>query len=198
MIDNLATALGQGWVDTATNLLSKLVDISIPLEFNVDIFAYGVNFVQTKPTCDTCTIDSMMNNGPADFGDYSNSSAISYDTDYDLKVAIGVLSYFYVEATPNIDISLELNSVEIWTMELFEFATLENDFVSSNPQTSYLFSHIVDSDNDGVGDSEDFYHWILVNKLILMVMVVVIIKLELMVINSQMIRVNAATKIQMV
>ena len=157
MIDNLATALGQGWVDTATNLLSKLIDISIPLEFNVDIFAYGVNFVQTKPTCDTCTIASMMNNGPADFGDYSNTSSISFDSDYDLKVAIGVLSYFYVEATPNIDISLELNSIEIWTMELFEFATLENDFVSSNPSNSHiLFSHIVDSDNDGVGDSEDF------------------------------------------
>jgi hypothetical protein len=157
MIDNLAAIMGQGWVETATNLLSKLVDIAIPLEFNVDITAYGLNLVQAKPMCDSCTVSPFYINGPPDTVEYSSETEISYSSDYNLKVAMGVLSYFYVEATPNIDISLEVNDIRIWSMELFEFEILSNEYVSSNPSGSHvLFEFTDDSDNDGVGNAEDF------------------------------------------
>ena len=157
MIDNLASAMGQGWVDTATNLLSKLVDISIPLEFNVDITAYGVNVVQAKPICDTCSPSPIYVNGPEEMVDYSSEIEVPHTSDYEMKVAMGVLSYFYVEARPNIDISLEVNDLRVWTMELFEFEELSNQYVSSNPSGSHvLVEYIQDSDTDGVADSEDF------------------------------------------
>lgn len=157
MVDNLATAMGQGWVDTATNLLSKLVDISIPLEFNVDITAYGANIVQTKPICDTCSPDPIYINGPLNWTDYHSDMEIPHASDYELKVAMGVLSFFYVEAVPNIDISLEVNDVRVWTIELFEFDELSNEFVSSNPSNSHvLIVYKQDSDLDGVIDNEDF------------------------------------------
>jgi len=157
MVDNLAAAMGQGWVDTATNLLSKLVDISIPLEFNVDITAYGFNLIQAKPLCDTCSADPIYVNGPADIADYFLEMEVPHTTDYSLKVAMGVLSYFYVEAAPNIDISLEVNDVRVWTMELFEFATLSNQYISSNPSGSHvLVEYKQDSDMDGVPDVDDF------------------------------------------
>ena len=157
MVDNLAASLGQGWVDTATNLLSKLVDIAIPLEFNVDIFAYGVNLIQTKPSCDTCQISSFFNVGPHELQSYTNSTEIVYSGDYELKVAFGLLSYFYVEATPNIDISLEVNDVRIWNMDLFDFETLTNEFLSSTSSGSHVtLRYQLDSDNDGVPDVSDF------------------------------------------
>ena len=87
MIDNLASAMGQGWVDTATNLLSKLVDISIPLEFNVDITAYGVNVVQAKPICDTCSPSPIYVNGPEEMVDYSSEIEVPHTSDYEMKVA---------------------------------------------------------------------------------------------------------------
>ena len=157
MVDNLATAMGQGWVDTATNLLSKLVDISIPLEFNVDVTAYGVNLIQAKPLCDTCSAEPVYVNGPDGFEDYFLEMEVPHITDYNLKVAMGVLSFFYVEAQPNIDISLDVNGVRVWTMELFEFETLSNQFLSSNPSGSHvLVQYKQDSDLDGVPDAEDF------------------------------------------
>mgnify|MGYP001325003065 CR=1 FL=1 len=157
MIDNLASAMGQGWVDTATNLLSKLVDISIPLEFNVDITAYGVNIVQAKPICDTCSPSPIYVNGPEEMVDYFSEIEVPHTSDYEMKVAMGVLSYFYVEARPNIDISLEVNDIRVWTMELFEFEELSNQYVSSNPSGSHvLVEYVQDSDTDGVADSEDF------------------------------------------
>ncbi|MGB1898582.1 MAG: hypothetical protein ACPHRB_07085 [Candidatus Poseidoniaceae archaeon] len=157
MVDNLAAVMGQGWVDTATNLLSKLVDISIPLEFNVDITACGINLIQAKPLCDTCSANPIYVNGPNDFANYFQEIEVPHTTDYELKVAMGVLSYFYVEAQPNIDISLDVNGIRIWTVELFEFETLSNQYLSSNPSGSHiLVQYKQDSDFDGVPDVNDF------------------------------------------
>ena len=157
MIDNLAAALGQAWVDTATNLLEKLIDIAIPIEFNVDIFAYGVNFLQTKPMCDTCEIAPIYNNGPYEYENYANSTQVNFNADYNVKVAAGILSYFYVEATPHIDLSLEVNDITIWSERVFEADTLTNQYLSSNPSGSHVpYAYITDADGDGVNDDDDF------------------------------------------
>ena len=157
MIDNLAASLGQAWVDTATNLLEKLIDIAIPIEFNVDIFAYGVNFLQTKPLCDACEITPTYNNGPNGYQTYTNSTQVNFNTDYEVKVAAGILSYFYVEATPHIDLSLEVNDIKIWSERVFEADTLTNQYLSSNPSGSHVpYAYITDADGDGVNDDDDF------------------------------------------
>ncbi len=157
MIDNLAAALGQAWVDTATNLLEKLIDIAIPIEFNVDIFAYGVNLLQTKPVCDTCEIMPTYNNGPNNLTTYTNSTQVNFNADYELKVAAGILSYFYVEATPHIDLSLEVNGISIWSKTVFEADTLTNQYLSSTPSGSHVqYRYITDADGDGVKDVDDF------------------------------------------
>ena len=155
MVDNLAAAMGQGWVDTATNLLSKLVDISIPLEFNVDITAYGINLIQAKPLCDTCSADLIYVNGPDD-ANYFQEIEVPHTTDYDLKVAMGVLSYFYVEAQPNIDISLDVNDIRIWTVELFSLKRSQIGTFPPTHQDHILVQYKQDSDFDGVPDVNDF------------------------------------------
>ena len=60
--------------------------------------------------------------------DYSSEIEVPHTSDYQMKVAMGGLSYFYVEARPNIDISLEVNDIRVWTMES-EFEELSNQYV---------------------------------------------------------------------
>ena len=158
MIDNLATAMGQPWVDTATNIIEKLTDIALPLEFNVDVSTYGANFVQAKAQCDGCQHLPTLMNGPSDWGPYVDASSIAFSGAYSLDVALGALSYYFVEVTPHIDLSLEMFGARLWTGQIFEFETLENDYLSTSASMNSLhFEHIPDSDGDGVLDNEDAF-----------------------------------------
>ena len=172
LIDLIGNSMGQAWVDTATDILGYFVDIEMPLSFEVDIFAYTEHLSLLKYDCTACEIEgqpySLLHTvtpqddlPPEERIQVSSTFEITPDSsnmDYTLTVVNSLMNYIYVEVQPQIDLGLVINDIKVLDLTVFEFDTLENEYLYysvSDQKSEFMLA--VDSDGDGYSNSVDAF-----------------------------------------
>ena len=78
--------------------------------------------------------------------------------DYTLTVVNSLMNYIYVEVQPQIDLGLVINDIKVLDLTVFEFDTLENEYLYysvSDQKSEFMLA--VDSDGDGYSNSVDAF-----------------------------------------
>jgi hypothetical protein len=166
MIDNLATSLGQAWVDTATDILGWFVDIEVPLSFQVGVSSAGIQVVRANMACSCSSGEfSEVVLGPdikyTVFAPATSSVEIynlDFADEYSLSVVMTSISVVFVEVTPMITLGFEMNGNSLWEETLYEFNGQESQAAatwSSEDSSEFIWEH--DSDLDGHPNKSDVF-----------------------------------------
>ena len=167
MVDNIATSLGQVWVNTATDILGWFVDIEVPLSFQVIVSSTGIQVVNANLAC-SCSSgefsDSILS--PYDqkytiFAPVTSSIPLhnlDFADEYTLSVVMTSLSVIFVEVSPMITLGFELNGNSLWEDTLYEFNGQESQASATwSTEDSSEFIWEYDGDMDGYPNKSDAF-----------------------------------------